>query len=105
MYGCSALTRASGGATDRRPYAQVIELAPLGAQVAQVAHDVTQALSARQLRQAKGHELRPAAHDAQPLTSLVLAGLGFEFMSRKEPEKLHEDCVMMSHGLDLLSFE
>ena len=48
---------------------------------------------------------RPAAHDAQPLTSLVLAGLGFEFMSRKEPEKLHEDCVMMSHGLDLLSFE
>ena len=24
---------------------------------------------------AKGHELRPAAHDAQPLTSLVLAGL------------------------------
>ena len=90
------------GATDRRPYAQVIELAPLGAQVA---HDVTQALSARQLRQAKGHELRPAAHDAQPLTSLVLAGLGFEFMSRKEPEKLHEDCVMMSHGLDLLSFE
>ena len=53
----------------------------------------------------KGHELRPAAHDAQPLTSLVLAGLGFEFMSRKEPEKLHEDCVMMSHGLDLLSFE
>ena len=90
------------GATDRRPYAQVIELAPLGAQVA---HDVTQALSARQLRQAKGHELRPAAHDAQPLTSLVLAGLGFEFMSRKEPEKLHEDCVMMSRGLDLLSFE
>ena len=56
------------GATDRRPYAQVIELAPLGAQVA---HDVTQALSARQLRQAKGHELRPAAHDAQPLTSSV----------------------------------
>ena len=31
----------------------------------------------------------------------MLAGLGFEFMSRKEPEKLHEDCVMMSHGLDL----
>ena len=53
---------------------------------------------ARQLRQAKGHELRPAAHDAQPLTSLVLAGLGFEFMSRKEPEKLHEDRVMMSQA-------
>ncbi len=63
------------------------------------------ALSAGQLRQAKGHELRPAARDAQPLTSLVQAGLGFEFMSRKEPEKLHEDCVMMGHGLDLLSFE
>ena len=80
----------------------MIELAPLGAEVA---HDVPQALSARQLRHPKGHELRPAAHDAQPLTALVLASLGVEFMSRKELEELREDCVMMGHGLDLLSFE
>ena len=85
-----------------RAHAEVIELAPLGAQVA---HDVPQTLSARQLRHAKGHELRPTGHDAQPLTALVLASLGLEFMSRQEPEKLPKDCVMMSHGLDLLSFE
>ena len=57
VYGFIGIDARQRGATDRRPYTQVIELAPLGAQVA---HDVTQALSARQLRQAKGHELRPS---------------------------------------------
>ena len=53
----------------------------------------------------RGDELRPAAHDAESLALLVLPGLGVEFMSRKQIEKLPEDCVMMGHGLDLLSFE
>ena len=35
----------------------------------------------------------------------MLSGLGVEFMSGKQVEKLPEDCVMMGHGLDLLSFE
>ena len=78
------------------------ELAPFGAQVA---HDVTEALSARQLRQAKRHELRPAAHDSQPLVALVLPSLGLEFMSRKEPEQLREDCAMIGDGLNLPSVE
>ena len=41
------------------------------------------------------HELRPAAHDAQALPALMVARLGVEFMSRKQRQKLPEDC-----GLD-----
>ena len=36
---------------------------------------------------------------------LVLSSLGVEFMSEKQVEKLPEDCGIMGHGLDLLSFE
>ena len=72
---------------------------------AQIVHDVTQALSAGQLREAERDELRPADHDSQSLTVLVVPSLGIEFMSRKQPEQLREDCAMMGHGLDLLSLE
>ena len=85
-----------------RWHAQVIELGGLSAQIA---HDVAQALPAGQLAQAEGDELRPAAHDAQALPALMVARLGVEFMSRKQRQKLPEDCVMMGHGLDLLCFE
>ena len=34
-----------------------------------------------------------------------LSSLGVEFMSGKQVEKLPEDCGIMGHGLDLLSFE
>ena len=60
---------------------------------------------AGELSEAEGDELRPAAHHAESLPLLVLPGLGVEFMSGKQIEKLPEDCVMMGHGLDLLSFE
>ena len=89
-------------AADEGPHAEVIELVGLGAQVAD---DVAQALQTGQLPQAEGDELRPAAHHAESLALLVLSGLGVEFMSGKQVEKLPEDCVMMRHGLDLLSFE
>ena len=85
-----------------RPNAQVIELGGLRAQIA---HDVAQALPAGQLAQPEGDELRPAAHDAQTLPALMAARLGVEFMSRKQRQKLPEDCVTMGHGLDLLCFE
>ena len=80
----------------------MIELVRLGAQVAD---DVAQALQAAQLSQAEGDELRPAAHHAESLALLVLSSLGVEFMSGKQVEKLPEDCGIMGHGLDLLSFE
>ena len=72
---------------------------------AQAADDVAQALQAGQLSQAEGDELRPAAHHAKPLALLVPPGLGVEFMSGKQVEKLSEDCGIMGHGLDLLPFE
>ena len=72
---------------------------------AQVTDDVAQALQATELAKTEGDELRPAAHDAESLALLVLPGLGVEFMSGKQIEKLAEDCVMMGHGLDLLFFE
>ena len=81
---------------------RVIELVGLGAQAAD---DVAQALQAGELAETEGDELRPAAHDAESLALLVLPGLGVEFMSGKQIEKLAEDCAMMGHGLDLLSFE
>ena len=58
-----------------------------------------QALPAGQLAQAEGDELRPAAHDAQALPALMVARLGVEFMSRKQRQKLPEDCVMMGPWL------
>ena len=90
------------GTTDERSHTQVIELVGLGAQVAD---DVAQALQAAQLSQAEGDELRPAAHHAESLALLVLSSLGVEFMSGKQVEKLPEDCGIVGHGLDLLSFE
>ena len=102
MYGCSAFTRASEERLTSALHAAVIELVGLGAQIAD---DVAQALQAGQLAEAEGDELRPAAHHAESLTLLVQSGLGVEFMSGKQVEKLPEDCVMMGHGLDLPSFE
>ena len=61
--------------------------------------------TAGQLAQPERDELRPAAHNSQALAALMLARLGVEFMSRKQREKLPEDCAMMGHGLDLLCFE
>ena len=88
-------------AADEGPHAEVIELVRLGAQVVD---DVPQALQAGELAETEGDELRPAAHHAESLALLVLPSLGVEFMSGKQVEKLPEDCVMMGHGLDLLSF-
>ena len=79
----------------------MIELVGLGAQVAD---DIAQALQAGQLSQAEGDELRPAAHHAESLVLLVPPGLGVEFMSGKQVEKLSEDYGIMGHGLELLSF-
>ena len=87
---------------DEGLHPEVIELVGLGAQVGD---DVAQALQATELTETEGDELRPAAHDAESLALLVLPSLGVEFMSGKQIEKLAEDCVMMGHGLDLLSFE
>ena len=80
----------------------MIELVGLGAQAAD---DIAQALQAGQLSQAEGDELRPAAHHAESLALLVPPGLGVEFLSGKQVEKLSEDCGIMAHGLELLSFE
>ena len=87
---------------DEGLHPEVIELVGLGAQVPD---DVAQALQATELAETEGDELRPAAHDAEPVALLMLPGLGVEFMSGKQIEKLSEDRVMMGHGLDLLSFE
>ena len=90
-------------AADEDLYAEVIELVGLGAQAAD---DVAQArCRPASWPRTEGDELRPAAHDAESLALLVLPGLGVEFMSGKQIEKLAEDCAMMGHGLDLLSFE
>ena len=63
---------------------------------AQAAHDVAQALRAGQTPRRPGcDELRPAAHHAESLALLVPPGLGVEFMSGKQVEKLSEDCGMM----------
>ena len=72
-------------AADEGLHAEVIELVGLGAQVAD---DVAQALQATELAETEGDELRPAAHDAESLALLVLPGLGVEFMSGKQIEKL-----------------
>ena len=64
----------------------------------------SQALTAAQLGESQGDELRPAADDAQPVAVLMVSGFGLEFVSRKQFEEPSEDCAMMGPGLDLPVF-